>query len=139
MNINFILNDFSFSLYSQKQEWGSRVTIIHEDMRSWQPECRADIMVSELLGSFGDNELSPECLDGAQRYLKGRKRIILIHILKSNFLLDDGISIPYSYTSFVCPLQSPRIFSELLYNRDANKPFFVSNSLLLNTHSFILI
>lgn len=25
---------------------------------------------SELLGSFGDNELSPECLDGAQRFLK---------------------------------------------------------------------
>jgi protein arginine N-methyltransferase 5 len=28
---------------------------------------RADIVVSELLGSFGDNELSPECLDGVQR------------------------------------------------------------------------
>ena len=28
-------------------------------------------MVSELLGSFGDNELSPECLDGAQSFLKG--------------------------------------------------------------------
>lgn len=47
------------------------MTIIHEDMRSWQPDTKADIMISELLGSFGDNELSPECLDGAQRYLKG--------------------------------------------------------------------
>ena len=28
---------------------------------------RADIVVSKLLGSFGDNELSPECLDGVQR------------------------------------------------------------------------
>lgn len=27
---------------------------------------RADLVVSELLGSFGDNELSPECLDGVQ-------------------------------------------------------------------------
>lgn len=35
------------------------------------------LQVSELLGSFGDNELSPECLDGAQRFLK-----------------PDGISIP---------------------------------------------
>jgi hypothetical protein len=39
-------------------------------MRRWQPpnpsKDLADIMVSELLGSFGDNELSPECLDGAQ-------------------------------------------------------------------------
>lgn len=32
---------------------------------------QADIIVSELLGSFGDNELSPECLDGAQQHLKG--------------------------------------------------------------------
>ena len=50
-------------------------------MRSWQPECKADIMVSELLGSFGDNELSPECLDGAQRYLKGRCTIDSVHFL----------------------------------------------------------
>lgn len=34
-----------------------------------RPE-KADILASELLGSFGDNELSPECLDGAQRFLK---------------------------------------------------------------------
>ena len=33
---------------------------------------QADILVSELLGSFGDNELSPECLDGAQSFLKGK-------------------------------------------------------------------
>lgn len=33
-----------------------------------------------MLGSFGDNDLSPECLDGAQRFLK-----------------PDGISIPISY------------------------------------------
>jgi hypothetical protein len=50
-------------------------------MRSWQAPEAADILVSELLGSFGDNELSPECLDGAQR-----------------FLAPDGISIPTSYT-----------------------------------------
>ena len=30
-------------------------------------KARADIVVSELLGSFGDNELSPECLDGVQQ------------------------------------------------------------------------
>ncbi len=34
-----------------------------------------------MLGSFGDNELSPECLDGAQ-----------------TFLHDDGISVPQTYT-----------------------------------------
>ncbi len=35
--------------------------------------CQADMLVSELLGSFGDNELSPECLDGAQKFLKGER------------------------------------------------------------------
>jgi protein arginine N-methyltransferase 5 len=46
-------------------------------MRDWKTDERADILVSELLGSFGDNELSPECLDGAQRFLKSnyKKRV----------------------------------------------------------------
>jgi protein arginine N-methyltransferase 5 len=39
-------------------------------MRTLDVPEQADIMVSELLGSFGDNELSPECLDGAMRFLK---------------------------------------------------------------------
>ena len=40
------------------------------------------------LGSWGDNELSPECLDGARDFLKA-----------------DGVSIPSSYTSFVGDVQ----------------------------------
>lgn len=40
------------------------------DMRSIDIPEKADILVTELLGSFGDNELSPECLDGAVRFLK---------------------------------------------------------------------
>lgn len=55
----------------QEEEWGSAVTVISSDMRLWNPPEKADILVSELLGSWGDNELSPECLDGAQRLLKG--------------------------------------------------------------------
>jgi type II protein arginine methyltransferase len=35
-------------------------------MRRYVPTELSDIMVSELLGSWGDNELSPECLDIAQ-------------------------------------------------------------------------
>ena len=42
------------------------------DMRTLVLPELADIVVSELLGSFGDNELSPECLDGAMRFLKRR-------------------------------------------------------------------
>ena len=55
----------------KKAQWGDSVSIISSDMRIWNPPVLADLIVSELLGSFGDNELSPECLDGAQRLLKG--------------------------------------------------------------------
>ena len=54
-----------------EEEWGDSVVVVSSDMREWQAPEKADILVSELLGSFGDNELSPECLDGAQKYLKG--------------------------------------------------------------------
>ncbi|RWW21168.1 hypothetical protein GW17_00014695 [Ensete ventricosum] len=54
------------------QRWGDALP-----RSSWAGTRRC--LVSELLGSFGDNELSPECLDGAQRFLKA-----------------DGISIPSS-------------------------------------------
>ena len=52
-------------------QWGPLVTVVSSDMRQWEAPVKADIIVSELLGSFGDNELSPECLDGAQKFLKG--------------------------------------------------------------------
>ncbi len=45
------------------------------------PSEKADIFVSELLGSFGDNELSPECLDGAQYMLKGMSINVLFVLL----------------------------------------------------------
>lgn len=56
--------------------WEDKVTVVSSDMREWNAPEKADILVSELLGSFGDNELSPECLDGVQRFLKG---LCLLH------------------------------------------------------------
>ncbi|KAJ1962717.1 hypothetical protein GGI12_002481 [Dipsacomyces acuminosporus] len=70
--------------------WNSAVNLVHADMRQWKPSRKADILVSELLGSFGDNELSPECLDGAQRML----------------LAEDGVCIPQEYTAYVAPMSS---------------------------------
>jgi protein arginine N-methyltransferase 5 len=35
-------------------------------MRTLELPEKVDILITELLGSFGDNELSPECLDGAE-------------------------------------------------------------------------
>ncbi|XP_019415724.1 PREDICTED: protein arginine N-methyltransferase 1.5-like [Lupinus angustifolius] len=81
--------------------WEDIVTIVSSDMRSWNAPEEADILVSELLGSFGDNELSPECLDGAERFLK-----------------QDGISIPSSYTSFLQPVTSSKLYNDVKAHKD---------------------
>ncbi|KAL3645838.1 Protein arginine N-methyltransferase 5 [Castilleja foliolosa] len=81
--------------------WEEKVTIISSDMRNWDAPEKADILVSELLGSFGDNELSPECLDGAQRFLK-----------------EDGISIPSSYTSFIQPVTACKLYNDIKSHKD---------------------
>jgi type II protein arginine methyltransferase len=76
-------------------EW-ENVTIVASDMRRLQSIVQADIVVSELLGSFGDNELSPECLDGANKLLK-----------------EGGVSIPSTYSSFLAPLASTKLHNEV--------------------------
>merc|ERR1711962_647268 len=90
----------------QIEDWGDKVTVISSDMREWNPpeEDYADILVSELLGSFGDNELSPECLDGAQKFLK-----------------PGGISIPSRSTSYACPLSSPNLYAEVSACQEVGK------------------
>uniref|UniRef100_A0A7S2E2A0 Protein arginine N-methyltransferase n=1 Tax=Helicotheca tamesis TaxID=374047 RepID=A0A7S2E2A0_9STRA len=96
------------SLQNREPSWSNVVTVVECDMRRATSHpvlrgmisnapARADIVVSELLGSFGDNELSPECLDGVQ---------------KCGVLKDDCISIPQSYTSFLAPVSSMRLHSE---------------------------
>lgn len=68
----------------------SKVTLFAGDMRKIAiGEMQGDILMSELLGSFGDNELSPECLNPTERFLR-----------------PGGIYIPYSYTNYVVPLSS---------------------------------
>ncbi|RKF62363.1 Protein arginine N-methyltransferase skb1 [Erysiphe neolycopersici] len=101
-----------------KEKWGGVVNIVKSDMRAWKgPICKdmndvardtpsntskknyghVDILVSELLGSFADNELSPECLDGVQ------------HVLAPEY----GISIPSSYTAHLTPILAPRLHAEI--------------------------
>ena len=75
--------------------WQETVTVVAADMRAWQAPEPADVLVSELLGSFGDNELSPECLDGAQR-----------------FLTPGGISIPAASTSQLCPVTAAKLWND---------------------------
>jgi hypothetical protein len=65
------LSDHLSRLQQRKErEWGDKVKLLFGDMRSLDVPEPVDVLISELLGSFGDNELSPECIDGAQRFLK---------------------------------------------------------------------
>ena len=66
-------NAYVTLLRHNKETWGGQVTVIKSDMRSWKPPFHVDILISELLGSFGDNELSPECLDGVQGVLNRKQ------------------------------------------------------------------
>ena len=60
-----------------------KVTLFSGDMRKIEvKELQGDILMSELLGSFGDNELSPECLIPTEKFLK-----------------PGGIYLPWSYTN----------------------------------------
>ncbi|XP_063951475.1 protein arginine N-methyltransferase 5-like [Lytechinus pictus] len=93
------------TLFTLKEDkWGDLVTVVQTDMREWKAPVKADIIVSELLGSFGDNELSPECLDGAQPFLK-----------------DDCISIPCKYTSYLSPLMSHKLYNEVKLCKEKDK------------------
>ena len=71
-------------------------------------------MVSELLGSWGDNESSPECLNIAQKYLK-----------------DNGISIPKSYQSYVAPISSSKLFISAMHGQGLDIPY------VCNLYSYI--
>eukprot|EP00049_Salpingoeca_infusionum_P011206 m.192817 g.192817 ORF g.192817 m.192817 type:complete len:497 (+) comp14866_c0_seq5:80-1570(+) len=104
---------------AKEREWGDdTVVIVSADMRVWQAPEQCDVLVSELLGSWGDNELSPECLDGAQRFLK-----------------PNGISIPQSYTSFMAPVAAPRVHTELV---GMNKPDLLETPFVVLLHNHFI-
>lgn len=80
-------------------QWGERVHIVEADMRLYQPEYYSDVILSELLGSFADNELSPECLIGAQR-----------------FLLAGGLFVPHNSTSLMACCMSTKIYENVVFS-----------------------
>jgi type II protein arginine methyltransferase len=95
-----------------KSMWPDKeIELIADDMRKVDLNEKADILVSELLGSFGDNELSPECLDGVQHFLK-----------------PTGVSIPSNSISYIRPIQSKRNYLNLTKNfPDHIRPFREQN------------
>jgi protein arginine N-methyltransferase 5 len=101
----------------KKREWGIRVELLFGDMRVVNLPEKADIIVSELLGSFGDNELSPECLDGAMRFMK-REFWMPSDQSSQQIVVADGIFIPSSYTAHLAPLSSSKLYNEARYGKD---------------------
>jgi protein arginine N-methyltransferase 5 len=93
-------NKFAFNtllaLKIKEPEVFGNVITIQSDMRDYKPDTKLDIIVSELLGSFGDNELSPECLYNIQTYLS-----------------EDSIMVPHSYTSFIRPISCPVVWANV--------------------------
>ncbi|KRX74592.1 Protein arginine N-methyltransferase 1.5 [Trichinella sp. T6] len=86
------INAVSTLDHLNKTKWNRKVHIVHSDVRKFKPPAKADIIVSEMLGSFGDNELSPECLYEAMKFLK-----------------PDGVCIPQFYQSYLSPVHAPKL------------------------------
>lgn len=110
-------NPNAFVLLQRHNEnlWDGAVNLVKSDMRSWKGPHRSDdkdptkhtpidILISELLGSFGDNELSPECLDG------------VTHLLNPG----HGISIPASYSAHLTPIAAPKLYADICGQRISN-------------------
>jgi len=108
-------NAFVLLQRHNEYDWNRRVQVVKSDMRAWKgPQLadgsfgHVDILVSELLGSFADNELSPECLDGVQ------------HVLNPEY----GISIPASYTAHITPISTPKLYADILGKSTADPSVF---------------
>jgi protein arginine N-methyltransferase 5 len=75
-------------------DWPEGIELFEGDMRIVDLPEKIDVIVSELLGGFGDNELSPECLAGCHR-----------------FLAPGAVSVPTQYTSIIVPIMSDILWS----------------------------
>jgi len=77
------------------------VQVLCQDLRRLSrtdvQDLTCDIVVSELLGSFGDNELSPECLDA---------------FFRTDVVGPDTLSIPMNYTALLAPVSSAELHSQ---------------------------
>ncbi|SCW01314.1 LAFE_0D09846g1_1 [Lachancea fermentati] len=94
-------------LYLQKRKyeyWNDAVDIVRENMCSWNKPIKVDICISELLGSFGCNELSPECLWSIQK----------------NHSKPSTKFIPQSYSSYLAPVSAPLLHQKLHQMKELN-------------------
>lgn len=102
-------------LYLQKRnfdKWQNRVTLLNEDMTKWEKNQKTktivNLCISELLGSFGCNELAPECLGSIEK-MHSHKHTIFV---------------PKSYTSYIAPISSPVLYQKLNQLHPSNPHVF---------------
>jgi protein arginine N-methyltransferase 5 len=91
-------NPFALDILRHRKQtepdW-KHVELVSGDMREFKFEFPVDLLVTELLGSFGCNEASPECV---QRFLANH---------------PETQAIPQSYTSFVAPVTCREVHAAL--------------------------
>lgn len=85
--------------------WNNKVNLILGDVR-YLKNMKYDLVISELLGSFGCNELSPEILQ--------------------QFIAGSTIMIPQNYENYLQPIYSPIISS--LTDDHVERPYLVKLS-----------
>ncbi|KAL7570053.1 hypothetical protein ACA910_017091 [Epithemia clementina (nom. ined.)] len=106
----------SLVLRKEQKEWTHlpvKIQVLHSDLRRLSAAVlhnqQADLIVSELLGSFGDNELSPECLDAL--------------FTQTNVCHANTVSIPTRYTAYLAPVSSIKLYQKVreqaLYPNDS--------------------
>lgn len=103
------------------EDWDERVRLFNEDARLWHPpdEIKVNLLVSELLGSFGCNELSPECIDGVRHCLD-----------------ENAICIPSRYVSEIAPVSCSAMWNQLNNFSDKNR---MESLLVVKLDRYVLI
>lgn len=85
-----------------RDSWYGMVNIKHMDVRAYTKQFRrgedfpVQMVISELMGSFGCNELMPECIDG----------IANLHVCEDS----TCIFIPERIDSYVLPVYAPKLW-----------------------------
>ncbi|OWB83458.1 hypothetical protein B5S33_g2088 [[Candida] boidinii] len=110
-------------LYEKNEnQWMNKVKILNQDIRTWNGlitnlnfndniinglsnNNKFHLIISELLGSFGCNELSPECIDSTTKFTD----------------LENCIFIPQSYSSYIAPVISPQLYKKISIFNDFSK------------------
>ncbi|OWB59299.1 hypothetical protein B5S31_g42 [[Candida] boidinii] len=103
-------------------QWMNKVKILYQDIRNWNGlitnlnfsdniingllnNNKFHLIISELLGSFGCNELSPECIDSTTKFTD----------------FKNCIFIPQSYSSYIAPVISPKLYKKISSFNDFSK------------------